>query len=192
LSWRWCLYVNLAFAIPTALAALSLLDNGLHTAKPRIDVPGTFTAVLGLFALVYGFNHAETASWGSPTTLGFIAAGIALLAGFAAIQCRAEHPLLPPRIVLDRDRGGSYLAVGIVGVGMFGAFFLLTFYLQQTLGYSPIHTGFAFLPLVGAVIVTATTSSAVLLQRTGPRPLMTVGMALAAAGMVLLTKLSVD
>jgi hypothetical protein len=82
--------------------------------------------------------------------------------------------------------------VGIVGVGMFGAFFLLTFYLQQTLGYSPIHTGFAFLPLVGAVIVTATTSSAVLLQRTGPRPLMTVGMALAAAGMVLLTKLSVD
>jgi EmrB/QacA subfamily drug resistance transporter len=192
LSWRWCLYVNLAFAIPTALAALSLLDNGLHAAKPRIDVPGTLTAVLGLFALVYGFNHAETASWGSPTTLSFIAAGIALLAGFAAIQRRAEHPLLPPRIVLDRDRGGSYLAVGIVGVGMFGAFFLLTYYLQQTLGYSPIHTGFAFLPLVGAVIATATTSSAVLLQRTGPRPLMTVGMVLAAVGMVLLTKLAVD
>jgi EmrB/QacA subfamily drug resistance transporter len=192
LSWRWCLYVNLAFAIPTALAALSLLDGGLHAAKPRIDVPGTLTAVLGLFALVYGFNHAETTSWGSPTTLGFLAAGIALLAGFAAIQRRAEHPLLPPRVVLDRDRAGSYLAVGIVGVGMFGAFFLLTYYLQQTLGYSPIHTGFAFLPLVGAVIATATTSSAVLLQRTGPRPLMTMGMVLAAAGMVLLTKLAVD
>jgi EmrB/QacA subfamily drug resistance transporter len=192
LSWRWCLYVNLAFAIPTALAALSLLDSGLHAAKPRIDVPGTLTAVLGLFALVYGFNHAETTSWGSPTTLGFIAAGIALLVGFAAIQRRAEHPLLPPRVVLDRDRRGSFLAVGIVGVGMFGAFFLLTYYLQQTLGYSPIHTGFAFLPLVGAVIATATTSSAVLLQRTGPRPLMTVGMVLAAAGMVLLTKLAVD
>jgi EmrB/QacA subfamily drug resistance transporter len=191
LSWRWCLYVNLAVAIPTALAAVSLLDGGLHAAKPRIDVPGTLTAVLGLFALVYGFNHAETASWGSPVTLGFLAAGVVLLAAFAAIQRRGTHPLLPLRIVLDRDRGGSYLAVGIVGVGIFGAFFLLTFYLQRTLGYSPIEAGVAFLPMIAAIIASATTSSAVLLHRTGPRPLVTLGMLLAAAGMVLLTQLSV-
>jgi EmrB/QacA subfamily drug resistance transporter len=191
LSWRWCLYVNLAFAIPTAVAALSLLDSGLHADKPRIDVPGTLTAVTGLFALVYGFNHAETTSWGSPVTLGFLTAGIVLLAAFAAIQRRAQHPLLPLRVVQDRNRGGSYLAIGIVGVGMFGAFFLLTFYLQRTLGFSPIETGFAFLPLVAAIIASATTSSAVLLNRTGPRPLVILGMVLAAAGMVLLTELSV-
>jgi hypothetical protein len=191
LSWRWCLYVNLAFAIPTALAALSLLQSQPRAAKPYIDVPGTLTAVLGLFALVYGFNHAETSSWGSPTTLGFLAAGILLVAAFAAVQRRVPHPLLPPRVVLDRNRGGSYIAVGIVGIGMFGAFFLLTFYVQQTLGFSPIEAGFAFLPLVAAVMVTATTSSAVLLQRTGPRPLVTLGMLLAAAGMVLLAQLGV-
>jgi EmrB/QacA subfamily drug resistance transporter len=192
LSWRWCLFVNLGFAIPTALAALSLLQSQPRPVRPRIDVPGTLTAVLGLFTLVYGFNHAETTSWGSPTTLGFLATGVALLALFAAIQRRVAHPLLPLRVVLDRNRGGSYLAVGIVGVGMFGAFFLLTFYLQRTLGFSPIEAGFAFLPLVGAVIATATTSTALLLQRTGPRPLVILGMVLAAAGMALLTQLGVD
>jgi Major Facilitator Superfamily len=154
-------------------------------------VPGTVTAVLGLFALVYGFNHAETASWGAPATVGFLAAGVVLVAVFAAIQRRAAHPLLPPRVVLDRDRGGSYLAVGIVGVGMFGAFFLLTFYLQQTLGYSPITTGFAFLPLVAAVMLTSTTSSTLLMRRTGARPLVSLGLVLAAVGMVLLTQLDV-
>jgi hypothetical protein len=118
-------------------------------------------------------------------------AGVALLAAFGAIQRRVAQPLLPPRIVLNRNRGGSYLAVGIAGVGIFGAFFLLTFYLQQTLGYSPIETGFAFLPMVGAIIATATTSSAVLLQRTGPRPLVTLGIALAGGGMALLTQLTV-
>ena len=191
LSWRWCLYVNLAYAIPTAVAATSLLDSGLHAARPRIDVPGTLTAVLGLFALVYGFSHAETSSWGSPATLAFLGAGVALLGAFAAIQRRVAHPLLPLRVVLDRDRGGSYLALGIAGVGIFGAFFLLSFYLQQTLGFSPITTGFAFLPLVAAIIASSTASSAVLLHRVGTRPLVTLGMVFAAAGMVALTQLSV-
>jgi EmrB/QacA subfamily drug resistance transporter len=192
LSWRWCLYVNLAFAIPTAIAALALLESQPRAVKPRIDVPGTLTAVLGLFALVYGFSRAETDGWSSATTLGFLAAGVALLAAFAAIQRRVTHPLLPPRVVLDRNRGGSYLAVGIVGIGLFGSFFFLTYYLQQTLGFSPIRTGFAFMPQIAAVMTTATTSSALLLPRIGPKPLVTVGMALAAAGMIVLAQLGVD
>jgi EmrB/QacA subfamily drug resistance transporter len=191
LSWRWCLYVNLGFAIPAALAAISLLQNGLHVAKPRIDVPGTLTAVLGLFALVYGFNHAETHSWGSETTLGFLAAGLALLAAFAAIQRRVAHPLLPPRVVLDRNRGGSYLAIAIVGIGMYGTFFFLTYYLQQTLGFSPVQAGVAFLPMIAAVMVTATTCSTVLLTRIGPRPLVTLGLGFAAVGTFLFAHLSV-
>jgi EmrB/QacA subfamily drug resistance transporter len=191
LSWRWCLYVNLAFAIPAALAAVSLLPSGRHAAKPRIDVPGTLTAVLGLFALVYGFNQAETHGWSSPTTLGFLAGGLALLAAFVAIQRRVANPLLPLRVVLDRNRGGSFLAIAIVGVGMFGAFFFLTFYLQQTLGFSPVATGAAFLPMIAAVVASSIAASTVLLPRTGPRPLVTLGMVLSAVGMFLFTHLGV-
>ena len=192
LSWRWCLYVNLAFAIPAALGALALLPREPRPARPRVDVPGTLTSVLGLFALVYGFSLAETDGWSSGTTLAFLAAGVVLLAAFAAIERRGSNPLLPPRVVLDRNRGGSYIAVGIAGVGTFGSFFLLTFYLQQTLGYSPVRSGISFLPLVGAVLVTATMCSSVLLPRIGPRPLVTLGMLLSAAGMVMLTQLEVQ
>jgi EmrB/QacA subfamily drug resistance transporter len=192
LSWRWCLYVNVGFAIPAAVAALLLLKSGLHAAKQRIDVPGTLTAVLGLFALVYGFSHAETHTWGSTTTLGFLAAGVVLLVAFVAIERRVAQPLLPLGVVLDRNRGGSYLAIAIVGIGMFGSFFFLTYYLQQTLGFSPIEAGVAFLPLVAAVMVSATICSTVFLARTGPRPLMTLGMVFAAAGSFALTQLGVD
>jgi EmrB/QacA subfamily drug resistance transporter len=192
LSWRWTLYVNLLFAIPAALTALALLAREARDARPHIDVPGTLTATGGLFGLVYGFAQAETHGWGSPTTLGFLAAGVALLAAFVAIERRAAHPLLPLRVVLDRNRGGSYLAIGIAGAGMFGVFLFLTYYLQQTLGYSPIETGFAFLPMLGAVMLTATMSTAALLPRVGPRPLVTLGMVLAAGGMVLLAQLGVD
>ena len=94
--------------------------------------------------------------------------------------------------MLDRNRGGCYLAVGVVGIGLFGAAFVLTFYVQQTLGYSPVETGLAFLPQVAAIMATGPASSALLLPRTGPRPLVTAGMVLAAAGMVILTQLHVD
>jgi EmrB/QacA subfamily drug resistance transporter len=192
LSWRWTLYVNLLFAIPAALGALALLARQARDARPHIDVPGMLTATGGLFALVYGFAQAETHGWGSATTLGFLAGGVALLMAFVAIERRAAHPLLPLRVVLDRNRGGSYLAIGISGAGMFGVFLFLTYYLQQTLGYSPIETGFAFLPMLGAVMLTATMSTAALLPRVGPRPLITLGMVLAAGGMVLLAQLGVD
>jgi MFS family permease len=191
LSWRWCLYVNLLFAIPTAATALAVLPRQARAPEPRIDLAGTLSATLGLFALVYGFNRAEVDGWESATTIGFLAGAVVLLAAFAAIERRTVGPLLPPRVVLDRNRGGAYLAVGIAGIGMFGAFFFLTFFLQLTLGYSPLQTGLAFLPLVAAVMATSTTASTVLLPRLGPRPLIPVGMVLAAAGSVLLAELDV-
>jgi EmrB/QacA subfamily drug resistance transporter len=192
LSWRWCLYVNLLFAIPAAIGAVALLVNQTHAAKAQVDIPGTLTASGGLFALVYGFSNAETHGWGAPTTIAFLVAGVALLAAFVGIQRRTEHPLLPLRVVADRNRGGSYLAVGIVGAGMFGVFLFLTYYLQQTLGFSPVKTGLAFLPMIGVLMVTATTATTRLLPRTGPRPLLTLGMLLAAVGMVLMAQLGVD
>jgi EmrB/QacA subfamily drug resistance transporter len=192
LSWRWCLYVNLLFAVPAAIAAFTLLHNVPQDGKPRIDIPGTITACLGLFFVVYGFSNAETHSWTAGLTIGSLAAGVVLLAVFVALQRRVANPLLPLRVVLDRDRGGSYLAVGITGIGMFGVFLFLTYYLQQNLAFTPIQTGLGFLPLSGAIILTATTATTRLVPRFGAKPLVSTGMALAALAMLLFTRLSVD
>jgi EmrB/QacA subfamily drug resistance transporter len=187
LSWRWCLYVNLAFAGVAIFGALSLLRNEAPAQKPRLDLPGTLTASGGLFALVFGFSHASTASWGDATTLGFLAAGVVLLAAFVQIQRRVAHPLLPLRVVLDRNRGGSYLAVGLSGIAIFGVFLFLTYYLQQNLGFSPVKSGAAFLPMTFAIMISATTCQTKVLPRTGARPLVGLGMLLGAAGMIYLT-----
>jgi EmrB/QacA subfamily drug resistance transporter len=191
LSWRWCLYVNLAFAVVAGTGALLLLTKHVRTARPRLDIPGTLTGSAGLFALVYGFSEADKNGWGGGGTLAFLSAGIALLAVFVLVQQRAAHPLLPLRIVLDRNRGGSYLAMLIASIGMFGTFLFLTYYLQQTLGYSPVKSGLAYLPMIGVLIATSTTASTVLLPRVGPRLLVMTGMLLAAAGMVVFAQLGV-
>jgi EmrB/QacA subfamily drug resistance transporter len=191
LSWRWTMFVNLGFAIPAALGAFALLHSESNAVKPRIDVRGTVTATGGLFALVYGLAHAQTHGWGSRTTVGFLVTGGLLLATFVMSQTRSEHPLLPLSIVLERNRGGSFLALGVLGAGMFGVFLFLTYYLQQTLGYSPLKTGLAFLPLTGALVITSGVTSTRVLPRTGPRPLFAAGMALAAIGLALLAQLGV-
>src|SRR6478736_5200638 len=168
LSWRWALYVNLAFAVPAALAAHALLHNQVGE-RPKLDIPGALTATSGLFALVYGFSKAETNGWGASITLGFLGAGVILLVAFVAIQLRSSHPLLPMRVVTDRNRAGSYLAIGIAGAGMFGVFLFLTYFLQQSLGYSPVSTGLAFLPMTVVLSVFAGVAQTRILPRTGPR-----------------------
>lgn len=192
LSWRWCLYVNLAFAGVAVTGAAVLLTNMSNPDKPRLDIPGTLTASAGLFALVYGFSHASETSWSNGTTIGFLVAGVALLAGFVAIQQRVANPLLPLRIVLDRDRGGAYLAMGLSAISMFGVFLFLTYYLQQNLGFSPIKTGLAFLPMTFAIMFSATTSQTKIMPRTGARPLIGSGLALGAVGMLYLTGIGAD
>ncbi|HEX7609108.1 MAG TPA: MFS transporter [Solirubrobacteraceae bacterium] len=190
-TWRWTLYVNLLFAIPAAFAAFTLLVNERPAVRPRLDVSGPLTATTGLFALVYGFSNAETHGWGAPLTIGALAASVVLLGAFVLLQARSEHPLLPLRVVLDRDRGGSYFSMAVAGAGMFGVFLFLTYYLQRTLGFSPVQSGLAFLPLTAAVMLTATLVSAFVLPRTGPRPLVPTGMMLAALAMLLLTRVGV-
>ncbi len=139
--------------------------------------------------LVYGFSNAAAHSWHAPSTWGFLAAGVALGAGFAVWQGRAAHPLLPLRVVLDRNRGGAYASMLIASAGLFGIFLFLTYYLQQTLGYSPLVTGVAFLPLSGGLILAANLSTTVLMPRTGPRPLVASGMLAAAGAMAWLAQL---
>jgi predicted MFS family arabinose efflux permease len=152
-------------------------------------VPGALFVSAGMFCIVYGFSNAAIHSWHSPSTWGFLVAGVVLLAVFAWWETRAPEPLLPLRIVLDRNRGGAYLSILIAGSGMFGIFLFVTYYLQQTLGFSPVTTGVAFLPMVAMIMIFSNLSNIVLMPRVGPKPLVAVGMVLAAVGMALLTRI---
>jgi Major Facilitator Superfamily len=157
--------------------------------KPRLDIPGVMLVSGAVFCLVYGFSNAATHGWHAPSTYGFLAAGAALGVAFAAWQRRAAHPLLPPRVVLDRNRGGAYLSMLIGTAGLFGTILFLTYYLQQTLGYSPLVTGVAFLPMSGGLIIASNLSTIVLMPRTGPKPLVAAGLLAAAGGAVWLAQL---
>jgi EmrB/QacA subfamily drug resistance transporter len=186
LSWRWCLYINVIFSIVAVTAAVRLLRNEPREAGVRLDLPGTVLVVAGLVGVVYGLAEAETKGWGAPLTIALLVAGVVLLGGFVLVEQRVAHPLLPLRIVLDRFRGGAYLAIGLSATGMFGIFLFLTYYLQLILGYSPVTTGLAFLPMIAALIASSTTSSGLLMPRFGPRILIPIGMVLAAGGLVIL------
>jgi EmrB/QacA subfamily drug resistance transporter len=183
LSWRWTLYVNLVFAGVAFVGGAVLLARQSSQVKPRLDIPGVLLVSGALFCLVYGFSNAATHNWHTPSTWGFLAAGVVLLVLFAAWQTRAASPLLPPRIVLDRNRGGAYASILIASSGMFGVFLFLTYYLQQTLDYTPVITGFAILPIAGGIAVAANLSTIVLMPRIGPKPLVAVGMLIAAGAM---------
>ncbi len=183
LSWRWTLYVNLIFAGAAFIGGAILLTRQSSQVKPRLDIPGVLLVSGGLFCLVYGFSNAATHTWSTPSTWGFLAAGVVLLVVFAIWQTRAADPLLPPRIVLDRNRGGAYATMLIASSGMFGVFLFLTYYLQQTLAYSPVVTGFAILPIAGGIAVAANLSTIVLMPRLGPKPLVATGMLIAAGAM---------
>jgi EmrB/QacA subfamily drug resistance transporter len=191
LDWRFTMYVNLIFALLATAGAMALLVNQRPAIRPRFDIPGIATVSSGLFALVYGLAHAQTTSWSNPTTVAFLSASAVLLVAFAAIERRVAHPLLPPRVIADRDRGAALLSVGIAAAAIFAVFMFLTYYMQQNLGFSPVLNGVAFLPLTAMIIVSAGIASTRLMPRFGPRPLITIGMTLGAAGMIYLTRLGV-
>ncbi|HEX4009660.1 MAG TPA: MFS transporter [Solirubrobacteraceae bacterium] len=187
LNWRFSMYVNSIFAVFAISGALALLHNQPAADHARLDIPGTVTVSLGLFALVFGFNHAQTTSWSDALTLATLAIGVALLGLFVAIERRIAHPLMPMRVLADRNRAASFLAMLLSAAAMFGVFLFLTYYMQQTRGYSPVTTGLAFLPMTAVIMVTAVIATTRLRARFGARALVTTGMALGAAGMVLLT-----
>jgi EmrB/QacA subfamily drug resistance transporter len=186
LSWRWCLYVNVVLAVVAVAGAVRLMASHPRDSSVRIDWPGTVLVGTGLVAVVYGLSEADTKGWGAPTTVVLLAAGVVLLAAFVLVEQRVAHPLLPLRIVLNRFRGGAYLAIGLSAIGVFGIFLFLTYYLQLTLAYSPVKSGLAFLPMIAAIVASSTTSSGVLMPRFGPRPLVPSGLLIAAGGLAIL------
>lgn len=189
LSWRWCLFINTLIAVVTVLLAIGNIRESKATRTGGLDIPGALTVTLGLIALVYGFTKAaphgagDSSHWGEPVTLMWFAAAVVLLAAFFVIETRTANPLLPMRVLLERNRGGSYLVMLIVGIGMFAMFLFLGLYLQVVLGYSPVRAGFAFLPFSGGIIIGAGVA-AQLLPRIGPKPLAIPGLILAALGML--------
>ncbi|MEO6879392.1 MAG: MFS transporter [Mycobacteriaceae bacterium] len=190
LSWRWCLYVNLVFAVLAVAGALTWMTASRAPQRPKLDIPGTVLASLGLFSLVFGFSHAATDGWVDTLTLSSLVAGVVLLVVFVVVQQRVSAPLLPLRVVTDRVRGTCYAAVGLSAIAIFAVFLFLTYYLQEVKGFSPIVSGVSFLPLTAGIVLSSTSANIVLLPRTGPRPLLPLGMALGAVGMFLLTRIT--
>ncbi len=190
LNWRWNLYINVFIAAFALVGALIYIPFLARTGpRPKLDVPGTLLVSGGLFGLVFGFSNAETDGWDSPMTWGMLTAAVILIAAFVFWQTKAKHPLLPLAIVLDRNRGAAYLSVMIAGAGMFGIFLFVTYYLQLTLGYSPIQTGLAFLPMIGMLVVAAQLGTNIFVPRFGPKMLVPAGMTLGVIAMIWLTTL---
>ncbi|MFJ2742756.1 MFS transporter [Streptomyces sp. NPDC087440] len=192
LNWRWTFFVNIPFAVVAAAGAyLFIREPAGGRNRAPLDIPGVLLSTLGLVSLVYGFTRAEGDGWLAGSTLGLFAAAIVLLAAFVAVEARVKHPLLPLRVLLERNRGGVYASLGLAVISMFGLFLFLTYYLQIVKGYSPVMTGFAFLPMIAGMITGSTQIGARLMTRVPPRLLMGPGFLLAALGMLLLTQLEI-
>jgi MFS family permease len=127
LSWRWCLYINLIFAGAAIAGAFMYLSARSGPREAHLDIPGVLLVSSGVFCVVYGFSNAATHGWTTPSTYLFFAVAVVLLVAFAIWMTRAAHPLLPPRVVLDRNRAAAYLAVLFIGAGQFGIFLFLTY-----------------------------------------------------------------
>ncbi|MEU0051957.1 MFS transporter [Streptomyces sp. NPDC006309] len=192
-NWRWTLLVNIFFAaVAITGTVMEVREPAGARNRDRLDLPGVLLASGGLAALVYAFSRAESDGWGSTTTGGLFAAAAVLLALFVVVQSRVEAPLLPLRVVLDRNRGGAYLSLGMAVVGMFGLFLFLTYYLQVVLDYSPVISGVAFLPMVVGMMTGSTQIGARLMTRVAPRFLMGPGFLLASGALVILAQIKVD
>ena len=191
LDWRWCMYVNLPVAALAAGGVLYAVRPVQRADGVRVDIAGALLATTGLMGLVFGFARAEPDGWSAPATWLPLGAGVLLLIAFVAVQSRAKAPLLPLRVVLNRRRGGSYLAVFSLAIGMFAALFFLTFYLQNIRYYSPVRAGLAFLPLTVGLMVGVRAVSP-LLAKAAVRSLICPGLITIAAGLTLLGFLKAD
>jgi len=191
-SWRWCMYVNVAFGVIALAGALSLMHNTTDPNKPRLDWFGTALATTGLFGLVFGAAKAETHGWGATITLVSLIAGGTLLVTFFLAQARVKHPLVPLHVIGDRNRGAGLLALFLGNVSVFAVFLFLTYYMQGVLHYSPIKTGLAFLPMPVGVAIGATIVQGALITKFPARAFVATGLLMIAGGSVLLAQLGIQ
>lgn len=184
-SWRWVLFVNVPPGLAVVLLAPVVLAESARQ-PGRFDLGGAVSGTAGLAALVYGFVHASSAGWSDPLTVAAFLAGAMLVASFAVIETRARQPITPLYLVTDRLRATTFLIRLVVTAALIGMMFMLTLFVQDVMGYSPLMTGLIFVPNAAALVAAARIAP-LLLVRAGPRPLMISGAVLTAAGMVTLT-----
>ena len=192
-SWRWVFFVNVPIGILVAAAAPRVLAESPRRSG-RIDWAGAVTGCGGVALLVYGLSKAATGAdgvshWGDAQVLASLTASVVLLVSFVLIEMRSSHPLLPMRVLADRNRAGAYLIMLCIATGLFGLFFFLTLFIQNVLGYSAIRTGIAYLPFAVGVVI-ASALAAPLVARIGPRPLILAGCAMVAGGMFWFSRLT--
>jgi len=187
-NWRWCMYVNIAFAIAGIVGGLALLHNSTEPDRPKLSVPSTIVGSAAIFGVVFGSAKAQTDGWSSALTLTPLIAGGLLLIGFVALQKVDRHPLIPLHVLADRNRGAAYLTLFLGQAGVFALFLFLTYYFQGVLNYSPIKTGVAFLPMMLTVAVIATLTQSVLVRHLTIRTIVAAGLAVGGAGTALLTQ----
>ncbi len=193
-SWRWVLFVN----VPIGIMVVALAPVALATTKRvklRLDIPGVITSSAGLALLVYGLTHAAAGQdgvshWGSPVTIGALAASAVLLVAFVFIERRSTHAELPLHLLASRRRSGAYLMMLLVGTALFSVFFFLTLYIQTVWGYSAIKAGLAWLPFPIALIGVNIIVARVLVTRIGVRPPLLVGPLMSGLGFLWLSRLS--
>src|SRR5215207_9030307 len=194
LNWRWILIVNVPIGLLLAVAALHVVRTGRREsgATRHFDLMGALTVTLGLVVLTYGIVETDEHGWGSPRTLLTLAAGIALLLAFLVVEGRvAARPLVPLRIFGSRALSAANVVVFCLGGSVFAMWYFVSLYLQQVLGYSPIEAGVAFLPMP-VTIAGCTQAATRLTGRFGAGPVLAVGMALIAVGMLLFAGIASD
>ncbi|MFG3256774.1 MFS transporter [Streptomyces sp. NPDC048172] len=188
LDWRWVMFINVPVGALVLLGSRVLTEAG--GARVRLDLAGTLTGTAGLVCLVHALTRGGEEGWGDAWTVGFLAVAGALLAAFLVLQSVRRHPMLPLRLFRDRGRSGSYATMLLVAAGMFGMFYFLTLFLQQSRGYSPVRTGLAFLPFSLAFVATAGGLAARLIAFLPPRAVAAPGAVLSGAGMFWLSRLT--
>ncbi|MFC0600354.1 MFS transporter [Streptomyces palmae] len=193
MNWRWTFFVNIPIAVIATVGAIAYIHEPEGSRNPaKLDIPGVILATTGLVSLVYGFTRAESEGWKATSTLVLFAAAAVLLIAFVVVEGKVRAPLLPLRVVTDRNRAGVYASLGMAVIGMFGLFLFLTYYLQIVKGYSPVKTGLAFLPMIAGMITGSTQIGTRLMNRVPARLLMGPGFAVAAIGMLLLTQIDLN
>ncbi len=190
LSWRWTFFINVPIGVLVVVLAPRFLRESARQ-RGRFDVLGAITGTAGLVSLVYGLTHAAPPnSWSDPVTVAYLVAGVVLLAIFLVIESRSDHALMPFRVLANRNRATTYLSMLAIGAALFSMFYFLGQYIQVVLGYSAILTGVAFLPFSFGIVGAAQLAS-YLVARVDARWIAGTGALVAAAGMFMLSRVSV-
>jgi EmrB/QacA subfamily drug resistance transporter len=191
LSWEWIFFINLPVGATAMALAPLLLSESRDARVRRFDALGAVLVTVGLSTAVFGITQANDYGWTSGKTIGIFAAAVALLGGFLAAETRADDPLMPFSIFRIKTVSGANVAGFILGTALFSMFLMLTLYMQQVLGYSPMKTGVAYLAVAGTSIIWATVASQ-LVTKIGVKPVLVTGMSLLTIGLLYFTQVSVD